>query len=81
MLSIFWFILKHETVLDKKHKFSICSLKFKALSIVIPSNSTSSDAFVVIDPIFRLYFKQFFFPSIINWNFPGFVFSELILNQ
>ena len=64
-----------------RHKSSICFLKFKALWIVIPSNSTSSDSLTVIVQTFRLYFKQFFFPSIINWSFPGFAFDELILNQ
>ena len=64
-----------------QHKFSRWFLKFKALSILISSNSTSSYSLIVTDPIFRLYFKQFFFPSIINWNFPGFALSDLILNQ
>ena len=61
-----------------RRSFSISFFKFKALSIVILSNSTSSDSLIVIDPIFRLYLKRFFFPSIINWTFPGFAFGELI---
>ena len=48
---------------------------------VFPSNSTSSDSLIVIDPIFWLYFKRCFFPNVIKWNFPGFVFTELILNK
>ena len=42
------------------------------LSIVIPSNWISTDTLTIIDPIFRLCFKRFFFPSTINWTFPGF---------
>ena len=42
------------------------------LSIVIPSNWISTDTLTIIDPIFRLYFKRFFFPSTIHWTFPGF---------
>ena len=64
-----------------RHRFSICFLKFKAVSIVILSNSTLSGSLTVIDRIFRLYSKQFFFPSILNWNFPGFALSELIMKK
>ena len=64
-----------------RHRFSICFLKFKAVSIVILSNSTLSGSLTVIDRMFRLNSKQFFFPSILTWNFPGFALSELILNQ
>ena len=59
----------------------MCFLKFKTFSIVIPSNSTSSDSLTVIDLFFRLYFKRFFYPSIKNWNFPALALIELILNQ
>ena len=76
MSSIFWFNLKHEAcTVQCDINFLYVFLKFKALSIVIPSKSTSSDSLIVIDPIFRPYFKRFFFPNIINWNFPGFSFS------
>ena len=55
-------------------------LKFKALSIVTPYNFVR--LLIVIDPIFQtIFFKRFFFPSIINWNFLEFALKELILNE
>ena len=64
-----------------RHEFSICFIKFRNLSIVILSKCTPSDSLISINPVFRLYLNWSFSRKIINWNVPGFVLSDLILNQ
>lgn len=57
------------------------TLQTKGFITLQPKGSTSSDFFIVIDYIFRLYLRCFLLPIIMDWSFPTFVFIKLILHE
>ena len=63
------------------HNFEIRFSKLSLLSIINSSNSKSADSFITFEPINKLYSGGLDLLRVINWNFSGFAFMELILNQ
>ena len=63
------------------HHLAICFSKLSLLFIINLSNSISADSFITFESINKLYSGRLVLLRIINWNFSGFAFMELIWNQ
>ena len=64
-----------------RKRFSMCSMKLKLLSVVIPNNATLLVSWIAIELIFKVIILRFFFAKIMVLNFLGCVFKELILSH
>ena len=71
------FVIRHKF----RHKFSICFLKLKRLSIVIASNSTWFDSLTLTFPIAVQYLGRRDFPRIINGSSLGFALRKFKFNH
>ena len=63
------------------HRLSICLLKIKRLSILIPIKTTFLLSTIPVEFTINLTEFRFFFPKIMNWNLPGLAWKKFILNH
>ena len=61
--------------------FSMCVLKLRLSSIVIPNRITSWDFSSLYPSRDRFTLMSVFVPNIMNWNLSGFIFNEFTLNH
>ena len=63
------------------HNFAMCFSKLNLLFMINPTIYTSAESFITFESIDKFYSGRLVLLGIINWNFSGFTFIELILNQ